>query len=84
MSFNDFFKDNKSSDFKKQAKQINQEIIIQESTIEDVRKAGIKVKSSTPLPGGFGVIYEFFTKNDARDANKILKGKLQGTTVAVQ
>ena len=52
------------------------------STIEDVRDAGIKVKSTIPLPGN-NTVYEFFSKNDAIEANKILKGKLKDKTIIV-
>ncbi len=50
--------------------------------IEDVIASGIKVKSTIPSP--VGTFYEFFSVKDAKEANEILKGKIDKTSVLVR
>ena len=81
--FKEFFKTpGESFDFKIEKKE--QMLQEKDGTIDDVRKASIKVKSELPLPGNNGTIYEFFNAKDAKEANKILNGKLDGNTVFVK
>ena len=61
-----------------------EKVVIVEGTIEEVIDAGIKIKSTTPLPGKNGTIYEFYNTRDTKEANKILDGKLDGNTVYVK
>jgi hypothetical protein len=57
-------------------------IISEGKTLEDVRDAGIKVKSVIPLPNK--QVAEFYNVNDAKKAAKILGVKNDGVVIEVE